>query len=446
MSSASSHFRSSEGLADAGLGSIGIGLIAIALFFGGFLSWAALTPLDAAVSASGVVVVSGNRQTVQHREGGIVDRLHVTEGVRVEAGEVLVELATTELKSQERSLIGRVIELETLRTRLAAELAGDEELLRPFALSGLPGEYLDTVDRVLAQQASEMRARRDALNAQLDVLRQRETQIVARIAGYEQQMESTRVQSALIAEELEGVSSLAADGLVPMTRVRALEREQAALTGSHGQLAADIEEAREAIGEARLQAISLEQNAAQAIASQLRQTDTTLAELTPQVEAIRSQLERSLIRAPVSGAVVGLRVFTQGGVIRPGDTILDIVPEAQPLVLEAQVDPADADDLVIGQRTQVRVTSFGLRNMPIVYGEVTRISADRFVDERTGRAYFVAEVVVPTTELERLEAAGASGLRAGLSVEVIVPLRARTALEYLVEPLRMSLWRSLGEG
>jgi HlyD family secretion protein len=429
MSAASKELPAREDRQDSGGGAIRIGVAAVALFFGGFGAWAAMTPLDAGVSAPGVVVVSGNRQTLQHRDGGIVARLHVAEGDRVEAGQVLVELEMTELKSQERSLIGSLIELEALRARLAAEFAGEAEITPPAVLVNLPEEYRAAADRVLEAQASEMRTRRNALSAQLDVLRQREAQITVRIAGYDEQISSTRVQSSLIAEELEGVSELAADGLVPMTRVRALQREQAALDGRRGELSAEIEQAREAIGEARLQAISLEQNAAQEIASQLRQTDTTLADLSPQVEAVRSQLERALIRAPVSGAVVGLRVFTQGGVIRPGETILDIVPEAQPLVLEAQVDPTDADDLVVGQQTQVRVTSFGVRNMPIVYGEVTRISADRFVEERTGRAYFVVEVVVPTAELGRLEAAGAGALRAGLPVEVVVPLRARTALE-----------------
>ncbi|MGD2134438.1 MAG: HlyD family type I secretion periplasmic adaptor subunit [Maricaulaceae bacterium] len=431
---------------DSAGGAIAAGVTAIALFFCGFGAWAAATPLNAGVAASGVVVVSGNRQTVQHRDGGIVERLLVEEGQRVEAEQVLIELAMTELRSQERALLGRLIELEALRARLAAEAAGSQVASAPNHWATLPIEYQAVAADALERQRSEMEARRAALNAQLDVLGQRQNQIEVRITGYEEQISATEREAALIADELASVEDLAERGLVPLPRVRALQREQAALDGRRGELTSSIEQAREAIGEARLQAISLEQDRAQAIAAELRETDTLLADLAPRVDTIQEQIERARIRAPASGSVMGLSIFTEGGVIRPGEAILDIVPEDQPLVLEAQVDPRDADDLTVGQRTEVRITAFGARNMPTVYGEVTRISADRFVDERSARAYFVVEVTVPREEIDRLEAAGASGLRAGLPAEIVIPLRERTALEYLLEPLNQSLWRSFREG
>ena len=153
------------------------------------------------------------------------------------------------------------------------------------------------------------------------------------------------------------------------------------------------------------------------------------------------------MRAPTSGLVVGLQANTVGGVIRPGEPVMDIVPEDQDLIVEAQVRPEDADDLRVGQRSEVRITAFSGRSMPLLDGEVHRISADRFVDERSGMAYFVAQVQVSAEELREFEEGGDSTirLRPGLPAEIVVPTRKRTALQYLIEPLNQSLWRGFRE-
>ena len=174
----------------------------------------------------------------------------------------------------------------------------------------------------------------------------------------------------------------------------------------------------------------------------LRQVDARLAELTPQLAGARERLEATRLRAPTAGAVVGLQVHTVGGVISPGERVMDIVPEGQELIIEAQVRLQDADDLAAGQRTEVRITAFGGRNLPIVYGEIRQVSADRFTNERTGEGYFLAQIAVSREELQRLTNAAGRGLRAGLGAQVIVPTRKRTALQYMFEPLNQALWRS----
>lgn len=432
---------------DGGRWEMRIGLLLIILFFVGFGGWAAFAPLDAAVSAPGTVVVSGNRQTVQHREGGIVSSILAREGERVVKSQILVELASTELRAQERALIGQAIELEATRARLVAEQEGADLIAVPEVWAGLPSSYRETAERVLARQQAELGARTGAVRAQLDVLVQRREQLSARIAGYKDQIVSLERQDGLIGEELSGVRQLADRGLAPLTRVRALERAQAELDGRRAELRALIEQTRQAIGETKLQGISVTQSRAEALAEELRQTDTRRAEVLPQVDAVRAQLERTLIRAPATGQVVGLQVHTVGGVIRPGEPLMDIVPEAQPLVLEAQVSPAHADDLKPGMRTEVRFTSFTGISMPLVFGEVTRVSADRLVDERSGTAYFTAEVTISAEQIAVIDALApnGSGVRAGLPVEVLVPLRARTALQYLLEPLNRQLWTALRE-
>ena len=168
-----------------------------------------------------------------------------------------------------------------------------------------------------------------------------------------------------------------------------------------------------------------------------------LDELQPRLIAAREQIARSAVRAPSAGRVVGLRVFTVDGVVAAGEMLMEIVPQDRTLVVEAEASPTDADDLDIGMRTQVRYSGIQERNLPILSGRVSKISADSFEDERTGIRYFKLEVNVPSSELDKIRSIrGNTGLRAGVPAEVMIPLRERTALSYLVEPLTQSLWRA----
>lgn len=401
---------------DSGKHEIRAGLIALALFFFGFGGWAAFAPLDAAVVAQGVIVVAGNRQTVQHRDGGIVSALHVAEGDRVERGQVLIELGSPELVAQERALLSQVVDLQMQRARLTAERSGSRRLARPEEWDALSPEDREVADAAYARHQREV-ASGVASWSTFD----------ARIAGYRGEIAAINDQERLLQEELAGMRELAAEQLVPLTRVRALERGLAELQGRRSELTAMI--------------ASTQQERHQ----DLRTVDARLAELTPQLAGARERLELTRLRAPTSGTVVGLAVHTVGGVIGPGERVLDIVPEGQDLIIEAQVRPQDADDLSPGQRTEVRITGFGGRNLPIVFGEVRQVSADRFTNQETGEGYFLSQVVVPREEQERLTRAAGRRLSAGLPAQVIVPTRKRTALQYLLEPLNQTLWRSLRE-
>ncbi len=401
---------------DSGAKEIRSGLIALFVFFVGFGGWAAFAPLDAAVVAPGVVVVSGNRQTVQHRDGGVVSRIAVKEGDRVQRGQVLIELGSPELVAQEQALLSQVFDLQMQRARLTAERSGSDTLQPPPEWAALPVD-----DRIIADAALE-RHRREAGRGSW-------SPFDARIVGYRGEVASLNRQETLLSEELAGMRELANEQLVPMTRVRALERSLAELQGRRAQLT------------------SLIASTQQERYENLRGVDARLAELMPQLAGARERLELTRLRAPADGLVVGLQVHTVGGVVRAGDRLMDIVPEGQDLIVEAQVRPEAADDLQPGQTTEVRITAFGGRNLPIVHGEIRQVSADRFVEERTGQGYFLIQVAVPPEELRRLtEASGeARRLRPGLSAQVVVPTRKRTALQYLLEPLNQTLWRSLRE-
>ncbi|PLR18814.1 HlyD family type I secretion periplasmic adaptor subunit [Caulobacter zeae] len=414
------------------------------LFFVGFLGWAALTPLDAGAYAPGTIVVAGNRQAVQHREGGVVTALKVQEGQLVTRGQALVEVSDTDIKASERGLAGEVLTLLAQRARLVAERDGRSAFVAPPEFASLPPQDRSLANEAMTLQQLQFRARRQALETQRGVLGQRVLQLNEQAGGAERQLKANVDQQQLIREEYQGVKELADKGYAPKTRLLALKRAEASLEGENGAHRAQIARSSEAVGETRLQIMSLNRERAEEVAGQLRDIQVRLDDLQPKWVAVREQLARAVIRAPASGKIVGLSVFTVGGVISPGQTLMEIVPQDRDLVVEARVSTADADDLRPGQQTQVRFSSLHERNLPILSGVLTKLSADSFADEKSETRYFRAEVKVLPSEMAKITAirGAQAGIQPGLPVEVIVPLRRRTALDYLVEPMGQTFWRA----
>jgi len=418
------------------------GLIAAA-FFVGFLGWAALTPLDAGSYAHGVIAVAGNRQAVQVRDGGVVTSLAVKEGQTVAKNQVLLELSASELRSAERGMTAEVFALWTQRARLLAERDGADQIAVPPEMATVAAQDRTLADEALDLQRRHFQARRAALNTQRGVLVQRSRQLAEQASGAERQLAANRRQQDLVSQELGGVKRLAEEGYAPRTRVLALERSAASLTGEDGAYKAQIARSREAMGESRLELLSLDRDRMEQIADQMREVQVKLDELQPKLGAAREQLARAVVRAPTAGKVVGLNVFTVGGVAAPNQTLMEIVPQDRRLVIQAKVSPNDVDDLEIGQRTQVRFSTIHDKKLPLVDGRLETISADSLTDEKTGAQYFSAEIAVPSSELAKIHAlrGARTRLQAGMPVEVLVPLRKRSALGYLLEPITQTFWR-----
>ena len=438
---ASSTTRTTPQLSPSPRFELWLGGTIILLFFGLFLGWAAFAPLDAGAYAPGRVAVSGNRQAVQHPDGGVVGALHVAEADRVERGQVLLEINAGSLRSIERGVAGQVYALLAQRARMIAERDRLSAIPTPAIFADLSGDDLVLAQEALALQQRQFTARGAGRSTESGVLRQRISQLEDRMGGHQRQLESNREQQRLILEELEGMRSLAAQGYAPLNRVRALERTAASLDGEEGALIAQIAAAREQIGETRLQMLGVNTRLDEDVADQLRQVEVQLNELQPRLSELRAQIARAQVRSPATGQVVGLSVFTPGGVVQPGQVLMEVVPADASQVLVAQVDPADIDSVRIGLETEVRFPGLREEVPPIVRGRVTSVSADSFTDEQSGQSHFRVEVVVPPEELARLGPA-ARGIRPGMPVEVVILLRRRTALSYLVEPLTRNLWRS----
>ncbi|MBB3909684.1 HlyD family type I secretion periplasmic adaptor subunit [Sphingomonas desiccabilis] len=434
------------GEASDGVGREGrIGWLLVLLFFGVFLGWAAFVRLDAAAYAGGTVAVAGNRQAVQHQQGGIVAALLVREGERVAQGQVLIELAGSETRALERSLNAQVIALQAQRARLTAQLTGTP-LEPPPGFGSLQGDDRIEAERAMALQRRELSASETALTDQRIVVAQQGAQLVSRSIGIREQLRAIDAQQRLLEDELRGMRALAVKGFASENRIRALERSAAALEGEAGRLRANDAEVREQIGEKQLQSRSLTSDDRQQLTDLLRTTEFTLNDLLPKLSAAREALANTQIRAPASGQVVGLTVHTVGGVIGAGERLMEIVPERVGLVIQARIAPDDADDLFVGQQAEVRIPALHARALPAILGTIRRLSADSFEDQRTGARYYTGEVVVPGSGLATMRRyAGGREIKPGLPVEILVPLRRRTLLQYLLEPLDQSLWQSFRE-
>jgi len=390
--------------------------------------------------------VAGNRQTVQHRDGGVVSALKVKEGQHVGAGQILIELAGAEVRAQERSLTDSVINLQAQKARLEAEVSG-RSISWPEAFASLTGDDLVMAQRAMALQQGQVGARRGALSATYGVLKQQKAQVAQQATGFREQQAAAERQRKSLQDQLEGTRELAEKGFVSKNQVRTIERAIAQLEGSRAEYRSRDAAAREQIGEMEREAIQSQSKYVEDSANLLRETQFQLNDLLPKLLAARDQLNRTQIRAPVAGRVVGLKIFTVGGVVTPGQPLLDIVPDAAPLIIRANFAPGDIDGVREGSAAEVKFMSLHERDLPILVGNVRNVSADSLHDEATGRSYFTAEIVVPQNQLKMLrDVRGAdTGIRPGVPVQASVRLRRRTALQYMLEPLTEMFSRSMHE-
>lgn len=442
-----SDLASADGTAsDDARGEIRLGMIVAGLFFVLFLGWAAFAPLDSAAYANGQLVVSGQRQSVQHRDGGVVSAIHVVEGQHVGKGDTLIELAGADVRAQERALATQLVNAQAQRARLEAELSGGP-IKWPAEFTTATGSRRDAVAEAVRVQSNEYRARRSSLAAQSQVLGQQSAQANQSAAGYRSKMVSSAEQERLIQAEIDALRPVAEKGFVSQSRMRALERAKAELKGQRGGFQANVAEAQAAAAGGRLRQIEAERAYRERASAELREVEFALGELTPKYRAAYDQLERLRIRAPASGTVIGLSVFTVGGVIAAGQQLMDIVPDESDLVVGARVSIDDGDDLRIGQEAQVRFLGLHERNMPVIMGRLTRLSADTLTDEKTGEAFYTAEVRVPADQMKQIENLRGKDfeLRAGSPVAVLIPLKERTALQYAFEPLTDTMWSAFRE-
>ena len=402
-----------------------MGLIALST---AAVAWASTTELSGAVIATGSLVVESNIKRVQHPTGGIVATLHVQEGSRVGAGELLIHLDPTTAQASLDTVTKSLWELDARGARLEAERDAADEMQVPASLAAAGPEAAG----IVAGEQRLFRFRREALSGQKAQLRERVGQLGDEIKGLREQASAKAQESEIIEREYVGVLDLWRKNLIQMSRVTSLERETTRIRGERGVLEATMAGTKGKISETELQLIQLAQNARSDAAKELADIRARKATLAEQRITALDQLKRIDIRAPQSGYVHELAVHTVGGVITAGETILLIVPTADALVVEVRVAPQDIDRLRVGQEAGLRFPSFDQRTTPELTSLVTRIAPDVSEDKRTGSFFYLVRLSVPKEEIARLNGAI---LVPGMPAEAFIRTGERTVLSYLAKPL-----------
>ncbi|HXV22843.1 MAG TPA: HlyD family type I secretion periplasmic adaptor subunit [Alphaproteobacteria bacterium] len=419
---------------------IWVGIAILAAFFAGLGGWSAVAVLDSAALAPGVVAVESSRKTIKHLEGGIVGEILIAEGAQVTSGQILIRLDQTRARAELEQLRAARHAAGTLAARLMAERDGLERIHWP----DWPAKALAD-SRLQALRASQQRVFEAGLRAQRGqsaILRQKIAQSSEEIAGLEGEIASQGRQLDLIQQEIADLSQLLAKGLVDKPRVLALMRRQAEIDGERRRNAAAIARARQVIAEAEIRISELETARINTAVDALQEVERELFQLEQRIASAEDVLRRTEVRAPLAGRVVALKVHTIGGVIGAGEPLMEIVPEEERLMVEVQIDPGDVDMAEVGQTTELRFTAFHQRDLPPLEGKLVSISADRLVEEHTGRAYYLGRVELaedPASLPEDVK------IVPGMQAEAVIKTGEGTVLDYLLRPIERTFERAMRE-
>lgn len=410
------------------------GMLTLVIGFGGFLLWAALAPLDEGVPAMGIVSVDSKRKTIQHLKGGIVDAIEVREGDRVNAGDVLLRLNDKEIKAQLEISRGQYWVVKAQEARLHAERSGQPTVT--FAEGIVAAASTDPrAAEAMSAQLQLFTARRSALSDELGSLDQSISGQFEQIRGLQAVEAGKKTQIDLLEKEIGALRDLVEEGFVPRNKLYELQRILADLSGTRGGDLAAMARARAAINEIQMRKSQRQQEFRKEIETQLADVQRDVSSYEDRIKALSDEYERTVIKAPTGGYVVGLEAHTIGGVIRPGDRIMDIVPEGDKLVVEAQVPVNLIDKVSVGQKANMHFQIvLGGGSSPAIEGKVAQVSADRLTDQRSNMPYYAARI--------EITAAGEAEIiknkilpQAGMQMDVVIVTGERTVLQYLLKPL-----------
>lgn len=410
------------------------------LTFGVFGGWACLASIDGAVVAAGSIVVESDRKTVQHLEGGIVKDLMVTGTAHVEESQVLLRLDSNQERAREEMARSAVYSAIAEEARLQAEAEGSDKITFPAELTAKITD--PSAQRAMGDQKRRFEERRAARKIEVSILEERIGQSQRQIQGNTAQNKGARTQLDSITTEYNKLKPLADQGIVPFARVATLERSKADIEGRIGAYDADIARFGRTIDEARLQIDQVGQKVLEEATAKLAETRAQLSDAREKWRVATEVLGRMEVRAPRSGRIVNLKVHTIGAVVKPGDVLMEIVPDNDVLVVAAKVSSLDINHVQVGLPTEVRLPSFKARSTPIAVGEVLSIAADAVRDEATHQPYYEVKVSVQVTQFpEKVR----EKLKPGMMADVLISTGERTVLAYLTQPMTDAIRRGMRE-
>lgn len=417
-----------------------IGLGVILVVFLAFGLWAALAPIGSAVVAPGVVKVELDRKTVQHLEGGIIQKILVREGDRVEQGQILVTLEQTQFQSDLGVARSQSLALRAGEARLKAELAGSGSITFPPDFTPTDPETA----QMMQSETALFNARRASRQGELRVLEGRIQQSASQIAGLSRVNASRQETLTSLESELADLQRLVAKNFISRHKLNQTERQISELKAEMAENDANIANQQVQQQETRLLIDYRKAEFRTQDIDALTEIQKQLDEMRKKALSLEDRVDRSSIRAPVAGQVMGLRINTPGSVLRPGTPVLDIVPDGAELLVEARLSPADVDTVRVGQDADIRFTGFKATTTPVVAGKLIYLAADRAIDEHTGIPYFSCQVRLTPEGQENLNRMGLR-IQPGIPAEVIVKTGERTLAQYILQPIGDALARTFRE-
>jgi HlyD family secretion protein len=406
------------------------------LLVGGIGGWAGTSKLSGAIVSGGTVLVDGEVKTVQQVDGGVVQKINVKDGDNVVAGQVLVRLDDVQIRAERDIVVGQLGELQGRQARLIAERDLQDKIQFPADFSSqYPGS-----DQVVRGEQQLFSGGLRSRKSQKDQLSLQISQLTDEIGGMLAQQQAQADELDLARRERVGLADLASRKLIEGSRLTAIDRDIARLSGREGEIQASVARAQGKISETNLQILAIDDSARNDAQRELRTVDSQIGELRERLRAVENRLARTEVRAPVSGTVNELAVHTQGGVIVPAQTLMTIVPADAPLAIEFRVATKDIDQIVVGQVARLRFSAFNRRTTPEIEGRVTSISAAATRDTVTGERYYSGQVKV-TGDMDSLE----GRLVPGMPVEVFVQTEEQVAFTYFLKPFTDQITRAFRE-
>ncbi|MCK5831886.1 MAG: HlyD family type I secretion periplasmic adaptor subunit [Methylococcales bacterium] len=415
-----------------------IGVVVVILTLGVFGTWSMLAPIDSSAVAPGVIAVKSHKKSIQHLDGGIVKHILIKSGDLVESGDILLKLDDTQAKAQLEISKGLYISLLAQQARLIAEREQSKTIDFPSILAK------DNTREINAKALQEQifLTRKMSYKGEVSVLTQRIDQLKSKKEGLNQQQKSKHTLILSYQEEINDLTALLKEGFADKNRLRDVQRSHTLKQGEVAQLSADIASINIKIGETKLQILQITREFQENVARKLDEINTKIIDSEERVIALQDKVLRTDIRAPSSGRIMGLKKHTEGGILAPGEIILNIVPQGESLIVDAQVSPMDIDRVHVGLLAKVRLSAFKQALTPVVEGELTTLSADRLIDEMTGAPYFSAQIELTLESYEKLED---FELLPGMPAEVLINTGERTVFEYLTQPISNAFSRAFIE-
>ena len=409
-----------------------VGWLIVLFGVGGFLVWALLAPLDKGVPMIGTVAKESNRQAVQHQMGGTIAQILVRDGDVVKAGQVLVRMNPVVARSAVEMTDSQVLSALAVRARLEAEQGGAQRIAYPAGLEERRTE--PRVAGLMNLQDALLASRQASLKTELGAIDESIAGLKVQVQGLQASRDSKKEQMDILKEQLAGMRDLAREGYVARNRLLDLERTYAQLGGALSEDIGNIGRAQRQVSELALRKVQRMQDYQKEVRTQLTEVQKDADAQQARLQAQRFELANVEVKSPADGTVVGLAVFTPGGVVPAGFRMMDIVPSGDALVVEGQLPVNLVDRVHPGLPTELIFSAFNANRTPHIDGVVEQVAADRSVDERTGTPYYTVRVKV-TPKGARMVAAHRMDIRPGMPVELFVKTGERTMMSYLLKPV-----------